>query len=261
MSEELVKREPMALGSLNPEGLIAHAIEHGTDVSVMKELLAMRAALRAENAKAEYDRAMAAFQAECPIIVKTKKGAKGYYKYAPLEDIIEQTRKLMHDHGFSFSISSAVENGWVKALCRVTHQGGHSEVGEFKCPIDSNRENAMSEPQRYGAALTFCRRYALCNAFGILTADQDTDAGSGTKPQGPSSLAADVTVKDLAKELWNLMAPVRGAEKNWKQVNNLLWREELLDAAAGETCPELSVERFRKLLQDVKKNADRILKP
>lgn len=249
MSEEIVKREPMALGSLNPEGLIAHAIEHGTDVSVMKELLAMRAALRAENAKSEYDRAMAAFQAECPIIQKTKAGANNYYKFAPLDHIILQVRELIRKHGFSFSITSAVSEGWVEATCTIKHEGGHSEPSVFKCPIDNNPKNAMSSPQRYGASMTFAKRYAFTNGFGIMTADEDVDAGKRGKPPGPSTLAADAEVKDLAKQVWNKLAKVRGPEKNWQAANEWLWREELLDAAADERCPTLTPARFKTLIK------------
>lgn len=249
MSQELVKRDTLPLASINPEALIAHAIENKTDVSVMKELLAMRAALRAENAKSEYDRAMAAFQAECPIIQKTKAGANNYYKFAPLDHIILQVRELIRKHGFSFSITSEITEGWVKAICTIKHEGGHSEESVFQCPIDANPKNAMSAPQRYGASMTFSKRYSFCNGFGIMTADEDVDAGKRGKPAGPSTLAADVEVKDLAKQVWNKLAKVRGTEKNWQTANNWLWREELLDAAADERCPNLSVARFKTLLK------------
>lgn len=256
MSEELVKREPMALGSINPEGLIAHAIEHGTDVSVMKELLAMRAALRAENAKSEYDRAMAAFQAECPIIQKTKAGANNYYKFAPLDHIIIQVRDLIRKHGFSFSITSAVSEGWVEATCTIKHEGGHSEPSVFKCPIDANPKNAMSSPQRYGASMTFAKRYAFTNGFGIMTADEDVDAGKRGKPAGPSSLAGDAEVEAYRKEAWHLLAKVRGTEKSWDKANEWLWREELLDAAADERAPKLAPARFKALIEKLKQHPD-----
>ena len=34
----------------------------------------------------------------------------------------------------------------------------------------------MSAQQKVGAALTFAKRYAFCNAFGIMTGDEDNDA-------------------------------------------------------------------------------------
>ena len=41
----------------------------------------------------------------------------------------------------------------------------------------------MSPMQSFGAAMTFAKRYAFCNAFGILTADEDRD-GQGPAPKG-----------------------------------------------------------------------------
>ena len=41
----------------------------------------------------------------------------------------------------------------------------------------------MSQTQVEAAALTFAKRYAFCNAFGILTGDEDTDAKRATVDQ------------------------------------------------------------------------------
>lgn len=240
---------------MNPEELIARAIERGTDVSVMERLLAMRKELRAENAKAAYDRAMASFQAECPIIVKSRAGAKNAYKYAPLDAIVEQVRGLIRKHGFSFAITSEIDAGWVKAFCRVTHEGGHSEVSEFKAPVD-DKNPMMTAPQKYGAAMTFAKRYSFCNGFGILTADEDNDGGNRPKPPGPSTLAGEGDARKLAVEVWGLLAKVRGTEKSWKLANEWLWREDLLDAAADERCPDLAPARFRVLIEKLKAHPD-----
>jgi hypothetical protein len=39
-----------------------------------------------------------------------------------------------------------------------------------------NKTDIMSQSQVAAAATTFAKRYAFCNAFGILTGDEDTDA-------------------------------------------------------------------------------------
>ena len=40
-------------------------------------------------------------------------------------------------------------------------------------PID--KDAFMNSQQQYGSASTFSKRYAFCNAFGILTGDEDND--------------------------------------------------------------------------------------
>lgn len=169
------------------ESLMALAVERGASVETLERLMAIRRELRTEAAKTAFDSAMAAFQAECPTIGKTKavhssaaKGGGLRYKYAPLESIVEQVKALLEKNGFSHREDSIVEPEWVTGSCKVTHRLGHSETSSFKVPID--RESYMAAPQRFAAALTFAKRYAFCAAFGILTGDEDTDANDTDAP-------------------------------------------------------------------------------
>lgn len=242
---EVAHHEPLM--SFDVGALMEKAIDAKSAVEVMERLQVMRREMRAERAKEMFDASMASFQSECPIITKRKSGAKNAYKYAPLDDIVSQVRDLTQRHGFSFSITSDIESGWVKALCKITHSAGHSEVSEFKVPID-NKNPMMTDPQRYGGAMTFAKRYAFCNGFGILTADEDLDGGDKPKPQGPSTLAAEPTVKEYAAKLWQILKPVRGTEQNWNAANAWLWRQEILDGAVPETAPQLTVKRFKEVI-------------
>ncbi len=160
------------------EGLIQQAIVNKVDVGTMERLLAMRNQIKAEQAKEAFDRALAKFQAECPPIRKDKavndKFGKLRYKYAPLDTIVAQVKGHLQKNGFSYTTDALVEEGWVTAVCKVTHELGHSEVSNFKVPVD--KDSYMSAPQKFAAALTFAKRYAFCNAFGILTGDEDNDA-------------------------------------------------------------------------------------
>jgi len=163
--------------NLSPEALMNQAIQKGVTVDIMERLLAMRRELKTEKAKELYDTAMSQFQAECPTIRKKKivlnKDKTKRYGYAPLDFIVEQVKDLIQRHGFSYSIDAKVDDKWVEAICTITHQFGHSQKSSFKIPIDS--EAYMTQPQRFASALTFAKRYAFCNAFGILTSDVDDD--------------------------------------------------------------------------------------
>ena len=162
------------------EALIAKAIDKKVPVETMERLLMMRSELRAEWAKAEFAKAMAAFQAECPIIKKTK-GVRTdtgeiAYKYAPLESIVEQVKDTLRNHGFSYCVDQPeAKQGYIKVALTVKHTSGHSEVTSVELPL-GNKTRIMSQTQVEAAALTFAKRYAFCNAFGILTGDDDTDA-------------------------------------------------------------------------------------
>ena len=174
------------------EALIALAIEKNVSVDTMERLLVMRRELKAELAKEEFDKAMSAFQAECPIIKKTKgvytDSGELAYKYAPLECIVDQVKGFLSKHGFSYCVDQPeAKQGYIKVALTVKHTFGHSEVTSVALPL-GNTTRIMSQTQVEAAALTFAKRYAFCNAFGILTGDEDTDA----RPEGTESNSLQV---------------------------------------------------------------------
>ena len=168
----------LALRTSEVTQLMSQAIDKNVPVETMEKLLAMRRELRAEQAREQYHAALAKFQAELPVIKKTKRvmnkdGKTERYRYAPLDSIVAQVKRLLDKHGFSHQEDASIEGKFVTARCVITHKEGHSETSAFSVPIDPDAY--MNEAQKYASALTFTKRYAFCNALGILTGDADTD--------------------------------------------------------------------------------------
>lgn len=202
---QVVEEKGLALKG-EAEILISQAIDKNVPVEALERLLAMRRELRAEQAKEEYDRAMAAFQAECPTIEKTKavyeKDRKTIrYKYAPLEAVVDQVKALLAKYGFSYAINTIQDEKMLGVVCKVNHKFGHSEETTFSVPIGS--EGYMSDVQKYGARLTFAKRYAFCNAFGILTGDEDNDAA-------PAHTEQPLTIRQMGEAAQVPTPPVQG---------------------------------------------------
>lgn len=175
----LVQPERHVQESHSVEALIQQGIEKGLTVDTMERLLAMRKEVKAEQAKEAYVQALSDFQADVPVIKKTKKvmnkdGRSVRYTFAPLDSIVEQIREPLKRFGLSYRWETKNEQQQVMAICAVTHILGHSESSSFAVPIDP--EGYMTAPQKYASALTFAKRYSLCNALGISTGDEDTDA-------------------------------------------------------------------------------------
>jgi hypothetical protein len=160
------------------ETWITTAIESNMPVETLERLFGLRKEYKAEIAREAFTEAMAQFQSKCPVIEKKKivkdKFGKERYKYAPIDQIDEQTREARTGAGLSFATDVVNEDGYITAVVKVTHVLGHSETSSFRVPID--KDAFMSAPQKVAAAMTFAKRYAFCNAFGILTGDEDTDA-------------------------------------------------------------------------------------
>ena len=202
-----------AVKQQSAEQLISIAIEKGLPVETMEKLLAMRRELKAEFAKEAYDTAMAKFQSECPVIQKKKDGGKTKsgvvaYKYAPLDDIVNQVRDIIGRNGFSYAIKAETSLEKVKVTCIVKHSAGHSESSEMEVPL-STKTDIMSAPQVVAATTTFAKRYAFCNAFGIMTGDEDTDAKGDNSGQNKIQKALEmiansqdpVSLQDYLKKL------------------------------------------------------------
>lgn len=165
----------------SPAALIAQAIEKGLSVESLTKLMDLQDRWEAKKAKKEFDIAMSAAQGEFPIIEKKKKvmnkadkGGGVRYSYATIEAIVKEVAPIISKHGLSYTFTTTVVNNVVTATVKVTHEAGHSQETGFPVPIDTSAY--MSQPQMFAAALTFGKRYAFLNAFGITTAEEDTDA-------------------------------------------------------------------------------------
>lgn len=190
----------MVRENTTPEMLIMEGVKKGISVDTMERLLVIRREVNAEKAKAAFNFALSAFQAECPTIKKTKKvfnkkekGGGLRYVFAPLDFIVEQVRPILQRNRLAFSIDAEVEEKWVTATCKITHELGHSEISTFKVPVDADAY--MTASQKFGAALTFAKRYAFVNALGILTGGEDTDTNQSEKPVKDTGKALSINEK------------------------------------------------------------------
>lgn len=212
-AKAMVATEATPVQPITPETLIAQGMQSGLTVENMKELLGMRRELKAEAAKKAYDDAMAGFQGKCPTIKKQKAGGKTKsgqvaYMYAPLETIVEQTKELISDHGFSYAIKTEVGEK-VKVTCTVKHKDGHAEESSMEVPLGTRTE-IMSAPQVVAATVTFAKRYAFVNAFGIMTGDDDTDR-KPMKEDAAENAATDeqkAEINELAQQIGMTVAEV-----------------------------------------------------
>lgn len=188
---------PMQKEVASVETIISQAIEKGVALDQMERFLDMRDRVLKDQARAAFVQAMAQFQADCPVIEKTKKVLNKdqrtvRYVYAPMDAITTQIQKPLAAAQLSYRFETVQETGGkeIKAICHVTHTLGHTESSYFIVPVDP--EGYMTAPQKLASALTFAKRYALLNALGITTGDEDTDAVDVKKEPDVKSLKSKV---------------------------------------------------------------------
>jgi len=229
--------------------LIARAVNSDVPVEKLERLLEMRAKLRAEAAKEAYDRAMAGFQGECPVIKKTKSvptdTGKIAYSYAPLESIVQQVQPILTKHGLSYFITIEVADK-IKATCTAKHIMGHSESSSMQVPLGT-RTRVMSEPQLVAATATFAKRYAFVHVFGIMTGDEDNERVLLEKTTGENT--KNFAVKVIEDKLSSLTTP----EEFDERITFLTKELEL--AQSGKKAPStgLKAEQYQELILHAEK--------
>lgn len=183
---------------------ITQAIQQNLPVETMEKLFALHEKAKASQARSAFVSALGKFQANCPIVEKTKRvlnrDGTVRYQYAPLDAIISVIREALASSGLSYTWSVENKPGVISVTATLTHQLGHSESSSFEVPID--KEGFMTAPQKYASALTFAKRYALCNVLGVMTGEEDTDATDVVKEPEVKSAKARITFafKSLGKD-------------------------------------------------------------
>jgi ERF superfamily len=205
------------------EALLMAAVEKGASVDTLERLLNLSERVKAERARSAYVEALSAFQADCPVIPKTKQVSSGSYnyKYAPLEVIVAAVQPLLRVHGLSYRFDTAFEESPPAQVvtCTVQHLEGHSETSSFRTPVDAGAR--MNDMQKSASAQTYAKRYAFCNALGILTGDEDNDGqsagGAGgrvaTSPQA-ARREPDTSRQPVARSVSQGTSPAPPAGRN-----------------------------------------------
>lgn len=193
--------------------MLAAAIDKGMDASSIERLVAVYERMEEKKAEREFNEALAAFQAECPVILKktqiefpTKSGARFTSRFAEMDDIVEHTRPLREKYGFSFSFHREITENDVKVSCIIRHRGGHQTITPFQVPID--KSNKLSDAHAIAGAVTFCERYAFRGGFGVTTGMPDNDGksftgGTITEEQQKTLQALIDEVKPMMEQFWS----------------------------------------------------------
>jgi hypothetical protein len=150
------------------------------NVGALEKLVDLYERMEIREAEKQFAAAFVALQSELPEI-QAQHAVPGNdgtvrYTYAAFEDIARQIKPHLLKHGFTFSFSSDVKDGRVIQECTLQHVGGFKKVNRFAARIGKGPP-ASSEAQGDGAASTYAKRFALCDALGVsVTRDSDARA-------------------------------------------------------------------------------------
>lgn len=149
-------------------------------VAVVEKMAALYERMQEKESEKEFAAAFAALQGETPRVkamrVVPNNDGTPRYVYAPFEEIMAQVSPILLKHGFTVSFSTDYAEGRLIKNLTLQHVGGHKQVTHFAVRIGSGPPRA-NESQADGAASTYAKRFALCEALNIVI-DKDYDARS-----------------------------------------------------------------------------------
>jgi hypothetical protein len=155
------------------------------DVSKLDALLRMQREVAADDARAQFNRALHEAQAEMPRVKKNgsinlvKDGvSKGELRFATWEDVDSVVRPIMTKHGFSVTFSSPqkTETGIVWTATH-RHLSGHQETNSITLAPDTGAgRNAL---QAAGSTNSYAKRYLVEDFYNIVREGADDDGKRG----------------------------------------------------------------------------------
>jgi hypothetical protein len=226
------------------------AADPSVDLAKMQGLIALRNDELKRIAEIEFNQAMTAAQTVAPMVIKRGDNPSTNSKYARLEHIKIALAPVLTKYGFAlmFSEGDSGSPSKIRVLCDILHRGGHKEQRKMDLTVDDTGPKGLANKTKIhgeASAFTYGCRYMTAAIFNIIIIGDDKDGvNSRPKPANPAASSEDMRLKELAKQLWEVLKPVRGTEASWSQSNIWLWREDILDAAANETAPKLTEKQF-----------------
>ncbi len=218
------------------------------NVAALESLVGLYDRMQAKNAEREFNQAFAKLQSELSSVNATRqvpnKDGSVRYRFAPYEDIMETVKPVLIANGFAISFTTRfMEGGRIVSICTLRHVGGFSQSNEFAVRIGGGPPGA-TETQADGAAKTYAKRGALCDALNIVV-EHDDDARMIGQPLG-SALAGDLAARveevGADREAFLKFAGAKTFEEisdeRWEMLDSLLKRKEAAKAAREKLSPE-----------------------
>ena len=110
-------------------------------------------------------------QAQGEFSTVEKNGTNPHFnsKFAPLDSIIEMIRPILTKYGLAVMQHCDIPDGpGIIIETMISHESGQYLTNRLFTPVVKN------DPQGYGSAITYARRYALGATLGIVS-DEDVD--------------------------------------------------------------------------------------
>ena len=227
----------------SPAALIAIAVGQGTDLDKLRGLLDLQIKWEENEAKKAYVKAMAAFKANPPEILKTahvsyvnSKNQEVQWDHAVLGEVAEAITNSMSPYGLYHRWEmEQPDSKTVKTTCIITHEMGHSERGSMQGPPDTS--GGKDELKAVSSTNTFLQRLTLLAVTGL--------AAKGMDREEPPEEAKFITEKQVS-EITDMMNDIGLKESSLTNLFGCKLIEQIPSGRYGEAMTALKDAKKRK---------------
>lgn len=127
--------------------------------------------------------------AQTEIVHAAKAASNPYFKskYSPLPDVMDAARPFLSKNGLSVSQMTDFDGGGMFLITQLLHKSGQW----LRCWYPVNP--VKNDPQGFGSALTYARRYSYASIVGVAASDEDDDGNAGSG--NISATTGEISVK------------------------------------------------------------------
>ena len=154
-------------------------------------------------------------------------------RYADLASVITACKEHLNTEGIAvIQMPEPSEPGYLSLTTRLQHESGEWLEATASCPLPK------SDPQGYGSALTYTRRYSLAAAVGLYQDDDDAEDATPKKKQSTVKPTAGVFESLTEPAQRRCMAAAEATERSMTQggveAATIQWLMEKKDLSTDE---------------------------
>ena len=175
----------------------------------------------------ELAKAMLKVQANLQPALKDKDNPFTHSRYATLNSVMEACRAALLANGIWMTQHPVPLNGGEANCLGLVTKLVHAETGQWQASL-LVMPLPKTDPQGYGSAITYARRYALSSLIGIVAEDDDADLATNGKAQPTFKKKTSSSAMTLEKAVPAPKTIAKNADKQ-QFSNNILSQMPKLD--------------------------------
>lgn len=189
-------------------------------------------------------------------------------KYADLASVWDAIRIPFTENGFSISQFTETKDNQACVSTLLLHVSGEWLKSELVLPTiryDKDKNPIPLDPQAFGSALSYARRYALAAICGVATEDDDSEGAMGRKtdsikPKTETKISPEPKKPKLPtqahKDAWKLLVDMyqKDTERIKLAIEEITQKQSLF--ACSEEEAKLIIIRLNEILNTYEVRSD-----